>query len=98
MSRAGWILPDWPSPAPVRSLLTTRHDGVSLPPYGSLNLADHVGDDPLAVVANRRRLAQRLPAPPCWLQQVHGTTVVDAALAIGAAAPAVADEIGRAHV
>ncbi|MCM8613179.1 peptidoglycan editing factor PgeF [Accumulibacter sp.] len=91
MSRAGWILPDWPSPAPVRSLLTTRHDGVSLPPYGSLNLADHVGDDPLAVVANRRRLAQRLPAPPCWLQQVHGTTVVDAALAIGAAAPAVAD-------
>ncbi|MEF8729785.1 MAG: peptidoglycan editing factor PgeF [Accumulibacter sp.] len=91
MSGAGWIIPDWPAPAPVRSLLTTRHDGVSLPPYGSLNLADHVGDDPLAVAANRRRLGQRLPAPPCWLQQVHGTTVVDAALAVGAAAPAVAD-------
>jgi hypothetical protein len=91
MSGASWIVPEWPAPETVRSLLTTRRGGVSLPPYGSLNLADHVGDDPLAVATNRRRLAQQLPASPCWLQQVHGTTAVDAALAVGAAVPAVAD-------
>ena len=59
MSGGSWILPDWPAPAPVRSLLTTRHDGVSLPPYGSLNLADHVGDDPQAVAAKIGRASCR---------------------------------------
>jgi len=91
MSGANWLAPPWPPPLPVRSRVTTRHGGVSRPPYGSLNLADHVGDDPLAVAANRQRLGQRLPSSPCWLQQVHGTTVVDAALSVGAAAPVVAD-------
>jgi hypothetical protein len=27
----GWIVPDWPAPASVRSLITTRRGGVSLP-------------------------------------------------------------------
>ena len=40
------IVPDWPAPPAVRSLLTTRRGGVSRPPYASLNLGDHVGDDP----------------------------------------------------
>lgn len=50
-----------------------------------MNPADHVGDDPEAVAANRARLQQRLalPARPAWLQQVHGITVVDAAAASG---------------
>lgn len=74
-----WIVPEWPAPARVRSLITTRHGGVSHAPYASLNLGDHVGDDPLAVASNRRRLEESLPAPPCWLQQVHGTTIIDAA-------------------
>jgi YfiH family protein len=74
-----WIVPEWPAPARVRSLITTRHGGVSRAPYASLNLGDHVGDDPLAVASNRRRLEESLPAPPCWLQQVHGTTIIDAA-------------------
>ena len=60
----------------MRTLLTTRTGGVSVAPYASLNLGDHVGDDPRAVAENRQRLAARLPASPCWLQQVHGTTVV----------------------
>ncbi len=70
-----WITPDWPAPSGVHSLITTRHGGVSLAPYASLNLATHVGDDPLAVLENRRRVAARLPRAPVWLNQVHGTTV-----------------------
>jgi YfiH family protein len=76
---ADWIVPDWPAPARVRSLVTTRNGGASAPPFDSMNLATHVGDDPAAVQANRRRLREHLPAEPCWLQQVHGTHVVDAA-------------------
>ena len=74
-----WIQPDWPAPANVRALVTTRAGGVSAGPYASLNLATHVGDDPAAVAENRRRLRTRLPAEPRWLTQVHGTRVVDAA-------------------
>ena len=37
--------------------VTTRHGGVSAPPYDTLNLGLHVGDDPECVVANRARAA-----------------------------------------
>ena len=76
-----FIVPDWPAPARVRTLQTTRRGGVSQGCFASLNLGDHVGDDPTAVAANRAALAQGLPGEPVWLQQVHGTAVVDAALA-----------------
>jgi YfiH family protein len=46
------IVPDWPAPARVRALVTTRGE-----------------PDPA------------LPAPAAWLRQVHGTAVVDAAVA-----------------
>ena len=39
-----WLIPDWPAPAAVRALCTTRAGGVSLGPYVSLNLGTHVGD------------------------------------------------------
>lgn len=82
------IVPDWPAPARVRSLVTTRHGGVSLGAYASLNLGDHVGDDPLAVAENRRRIAVELPAMPLWLNQVHGHGVIDAGSALpGACTP-----------
>jgi YfiH family protein len=50
---------------------------VSLSPFDEFNLAAHVGDDPAAVTANRRRLVEALalPGEPGWLQQVHGTGV-----------------------
>ena len=67
------IVPDWPAPAGVRAFSTTRAGGVSLAPYGTLNLGAHVGDDPAAVAENRRRLRTELPDEPAWLQQVHGT-------------------------
>jgi YfiH family protein len=80
MSDERWIVPDWPAPAHVRAFTTTRKGGVSEGPYASMNPADHVGDDPLAVAQNRQRLQQllALPAEPLWLQQVHGTTPVNA--------------------
>ena len=78
-----FLMPDWPAPANVRALVTTRSGGVSAAPFDSLNLAFHVGDEAGAVVENRRRLFTALNelapcGPPQWLQQVHGTTVVEA--------------------
>lgn len=72
-----WPCPDWPAPAPVRAWVTTRAGGVSLGAYAGLNLAAHVGDDPVAVAENRARLraAASLPAEPVWLDQVHGRSV-----------------------
>lgn len=67
-----WIVPRWPAPATVRAVCTTRVGGRSRLPYDSLNLGDHVGDDALAVGANRALLAQALGARPVFLQQVHG--------------------------
>lgn len=70
-----WLVPDWPAPPGVRSLFTTRSGGVSVAPFDSLNLGDHVRDDPTAVSTNRQRLADALGARPVFLQQVHGTAV-----------------------
>ena len=77
MSGAGFLVPDWPAPATVRAVMTTRAGGVSAGPWASLNLASHVGDDPAAVAENRRRLRAGLdlPSEPSWLQQVHGHEV-----------------------
>jgi YfiH family protein len=85
-----WIIPRWPAPERVRAVSTTRHGGMSRPPYDTLNLAEHVGDEAAAVASNRVRLQQamQLPAMPAWLQQVHGVRVVNAA---GVTAPLAAD-------
>ncbi len=72
-----WLIPDWPAPANIRAGTTLRNGGVSLPPYDSLNLGDHVGDDPAAVAENRQRL--KLPGEPIWLKQTHSTRIVNAA-------------------
>ncbi|WP_210395811.1 peptidoglycan editing factor PgeF [Motiliproteus sediminis] len=78
---ACWLAPAWPAPARVNALATTRLGGVSRPPYDSLNLGDHVDDDPVRVAQNRERLQAEVGAGVklSWLQQVHGTRVVDAA-------------------
>lgn len=73
-----YILPDWPAPANVRAIQTSRFGGVSVAPYESLNLGAHVGDAPLAVARNRMLLNGILPSEPVWLEQVHGTAVADA--------------------
>ena len=73
------IEPQWPTPARVRAAFTCRTGGVSVAPFDSLNVGAHVGDAVDAVRENRRRLREelQLPAEPVWLQQVHGTEVVD---------------------
>jgi len=73
------VRPDWNAPAHVRVVSTLRQGGVSKVPYDSLNLGLHVGDEPASVDANRRRLAEvlELPSAPHWLNQVHGTCVVE---------------------
>lgn len=73
-----WIHPDWPAPARVRALSTTRAGGLGTAPYDTFNLGIHVGDDPARVAANRAILRQALPAEPYWLNQVHGVNVVEA--------------------
>ena len=72
---AGWIVPQWPLPAGLRALCSTREGGASRGAYASLNLGDHVGDDPEAVTANRTILAQGMQARPVFMHQVHGTGV-----------------------
>jgi YfiH family protein len=73
---ARWLVPEWPAPPNVRAVCTTRDGGVSVGRYESLNLGDHVGDDPAHVARNRERLREALGARPVFLQQVHGTGVV----------------------
>ena len=87
---AGWLRPEWPAPGGVRALVTTRGAGAEAPaaPFGTFNLAAHVGDDPARVAANRRRLQQCLGVGRVqWLQQVHGTEVLRLAGGSGDAEP-----------
>lgn len=70
-----WLVPDWPAPAGVRAVCTTRLGGVSAGPYASLNLGDHVGDDARHVRANRDTFAHAIGARPVFLKQVHGARV-----------------------
>ncbi|MEW8206199.1 MAG: laccase domain-containing protein, partial [Candidatus Thiodiazotropha taylori] len=71
------IEPDWPAPTQVRAGTTTRLGGVSLGGFESLNLAEHVEDDPHAVAENRKRLSLSLglPGEPFWLTQIHGCDI-----------------------
>ena len=70
-----WLQPEWPAPAHVRAVMTDRQGGQSLAPWDSLNLGDHVGDDPTHVQANRQQLQQRIGTRPVFLKQVHGVQV-----------------------
>ncbi len=73
-----WIKPEWPAPARVASMITTRNGGFSSGAFASFNLGLRCDDEVQAVEINRARLATFLPGPPRWLHQVHGAIVVDA--------------------
>ncbi len=59
-------------PFKPQTLMTTRHGGVSLAPFDSLNLGDHVGDAPESVMTNRKILEKQIGVRPVFLKQVHG--------------------------
>lgn len=71
--------PQWNAPAHVRARFSLRAGGVSQAPYDSLNLGDHVGDDPVAVAKNRRRWGLELGCAVQirYLRQVHGCAAVE---------------------
>ncbi len=73
-----WIVPDWPAPANVRALITTRSSDGSTGPFASMNFGQHIDADLQSMRANRTSLRDLLPAEPKWLLQVHGAQVVDA--------------------
>lgn len=79
----------------MRVVCSGRWGGVSRPPFATCNVADHVGDDPAAVAANRARVAAAagLPGPAAWvwLRQVHGAGVHRADAPTSASAPPEAD-------
>lgn len=74
-----FIQPNWPAPANVKALQTTRHGGLSVAPFNTLNFGDHVNDNALHVVQNRQLLSSFVPTEPVWLNQVHGVRVINAA-------------------
>ena len=74
------IAPVWPAPASVQAFSSNRQGGVSAAPWDQLNLGGHVNDSALHVTANRQRLADHLGLSAqrfAWLNQVHGTVVVE---------------------
>jgi len=68
VSAAGldWIVPEWPAPAQVRALSTTRHAALD------------VSGRRLQTEIDQPELRRWLPAEPVWLAQVHGAAICDA--------------------
>lgn len=87
-----FLQPQWPAPAGVKALCSTRAGGVSVAPFDSLNVGQHVGDEPAHTAENRARFARALGATPVYLNQVHGWAVHQLSAAdASATSPAVAD-------
>ena len=95
LERLDWLQPEWPAPAGVRAVCTTRAGGVSQGAWRGLNLGDHVGDDPAHVAANRAQLRAAIDAQAVFLRQVHGADVL--ALQPGTPDGAVADACTTTH-
>ena len=79
-ARHDLLVGHWPSLGPlgVEAIVTTRRGGVSSGPYATLNLGLHVGDDPDAVLENRRRALRAIGAgleDAVFAEQVHGCRV-----------------------
>ncbi|HTU76840.1 MAG TPA: peptidoglycan editing factor PgeF [Trebonia sp.] len=74
----GLELMTWSELDGLDAFVTTRAGGVSAGPYESLNLSLSVGDDPEAVLENRRRVAAAVGAGLedfVFTRQVHGAGV-----------------------
>lgn len=90
----------------VSAAVTDRSWGAGSSPYDAGNLAQHVGDEPAVVAANRHDLAVGLGLDPgrlVWMEQVHGdrvavVTVADAGAPVPATDALVTGEAGLALV
>lgn len=91
IERGPFLIPEWDAPRRVEAWFTTRAGGVSEGPYASMNLGRHVGDEPERVAENRRLALLAVDAAPVWLNQVHGTAVVELAAASISEQPPMAD-------
>ena len=78
-----FLTADWPAPANVKTLITTRNGGVSEGVYRSLNVGSHVGDNLEAVLRNREIVQEQVGLPVAYLNQIHSTIVVNAVKALG---------------
>ena len=82
MGKLTFIRPAWPVSKRIFCASTTCYGGVSQRQFESLNLGDHVGDNPLTVAANRLRLSDAISTVSpnakqiTWLKQTHSTKVV----------------------
>ncbi len=74
-----WIESKWPAPTNLYAGTSTRLYGYSQGYYDSLNLGNHVEDDPNIVQINRKHLVdvRNLPSEPFWLKQVHGNKILN---------------------
>lgn len=78
MTKPAWYTPKWETPTNVKALITTRGQ-VAADPLSGFNIAMHVGDDPKHVAKRRQCLMASMPGVESigWLNQVHGTDVVE---------------------
>ncbi len=90
MTLPGHLTADWPAPANIRTLFTTRTGGISSGDFGSFNLGLQVGDEASAVNVNRERLRHTVGGELAFLSQVHGTDCVRLPR-LSSASPLVAD-------
>lgn len=72
-------LQPWEFAENVFAACTSRIHGYSKPPYAELNLGYHVGDEAERVRLNRLEIKAQLalPAEPRWLNQVHGSELIE---------------------
>lgn len=73
-----WTAPNLAAIPGIRHGVTYRDGGISEPPFSSLNLGLHVGDEAERVIENRRRAAEALGFPLSAMvcaEQVHGAKV-----------------------
>ncbi|MCG8673338.1 MAG: peptidoglycan editing factor PgeF [Pseudomonadales bacterium] len=75
-----WLSPDWPAHKRVVGVVSTRSGNLSAAPYDGFNTASHVGAQVSDVERCRHYFQQRfkIAQSPQWLDQVHGTEVVEA--------------------
>lgn len=76
--KISYLQPGWAGGGIVAGF-TTRNGGSSRPPFNSLNLGFHTGDQQAAVEANRAALTRAFDLPPHLLltvQQVHGSEIL----------------------